>query len=391
MSKIVSKDDAELTNNPQAVVGVLTTPNKNQKDPLPKGKGAKVYQEMIISARNKGILMYCFYPEDIRWREKRIEGHTYINKGKKDKWIRKLFPLPNIVYNRLRFRKHENQKNVQALLARLEKEPEIYLFNSRFLNKWEVHQCLSQNPLSRDLVPETFLFSVDNLSKMLNKFQSVFIKPIGNSIGKGIIKVERRSNSQSFFYKPASSDRGWNKCNTVNQLYLNLKKSMGSEDRYMIQKAIDLATFRGRVFDLRTEVQKNGRGQWVFIGVGVRVAARGKYVTHVPNGGSKEVYSEVIERVFGDSRTIKENLDSQLEHICQVAPHVLEESMDITLGILSIDIGIDKDGIMEIIEVNSKPASFDEDDIRRQHVENLNDYFLYIFNSLNLNHRKGLL
>jgi hypothetical protein len=372
----------------KAVVGVLTTPIKNRKYPLPTGKGAKFNSEMIVAARKAGILMYCFYPEDIKWREQKIEGHTYINQGNKGRWVRDLFPLPDIVYNRLSFRKHEGQKNVQAILARIEKE-QIYLFNSRFLNKWEVHQSLSQNPLSVDLLPESCLFNKDNLNTMLNVYQSVFVKPISNSVGKGIIKVERRSNSRHFFYKSASSSLGWNKCSTTNQLHLNLNKSIGSENKYMIQKAIDLATFQGRVFDLRTEVQKNGRGQWILIGVGVRVAARGKYVTHVPNGGTKAVYKDVIEEVFGKSPTIKENLDRQLDYICQVAPHVLEESLDISLGILSMDIGIDKAGLMQIIEMNSKPAGFDEDDIRRQHLKNLNEYFLHIANSLNTLNRKG--
>src|SRR5665647_2416798 len=267
MSKTVLIPDAESTNKPKAVVGVLTTPKSNLKYPMPTGKGAIFNQEMIVAARKLGILMYCFYPQDINWQEKAVIGHTYINQGKKDKWIRDLFPLPDIVYNRLSFRKHESQKNVQALLARLEKEPQIYLFNSRFLNKWEVHQSLSQNPLSVDLVPESCLFKLDNLNKMLSQYQSVFVKPTSNSIGKGIIKVERRSNSRYFFYKSAASNLEWNRCSTANQLYLNLKKTIGSEDKYMIQKAINLATLQGRVFDLRTEVQKNGRGQWVLIGV----------------------------------------------------------------------------------------------------------------------------
>ncbi|PKM76845.1 MAG: hypothetical protein CVU90_10490 [Firmicutes bacterium HGW-Firmicutes-15] len=389
MSKTLTKHKDESTNKPKAVVGVLTTPKNNQKYPLPSGKSAKFNQEMIIAARNIGILMYCFYPEDIKWPERRIVGHTYVNQGNKGKWIRDLFPLPDIVYNRLSFRKHEGEKKVQALLAKLEKEPQIYLFNSRFLNKWEVHHSLSQNPLSVDLVPDSKMFNMENLNKMLSEYQSVFVKPTSSSIGKGIIKVERRSNSRYFYYKSAASNLGWKSCSSANQLYLNLKKVIGPEDKYMIQKAIDLATLESRVFDLRTEVQKNGQGQWVLIGVGVRVAARGKYVTHVPNGGSKAVYKDVIDKVFGHSQKIKQNLGSQLEYICQVAPRVLEESLDISLGILSIDIGIDKSGIMQIIEVNSKPAGFDEDDIRRQHVENLNKYFLYIVNSLNMIQRKG--
>ncbi len=390
MSKVIIKPLRESTNKAKAIVGVLSTP-KNPKYPLPTGKGAKFNQEMIIAARNKGIVIFCFYPEDINWRERRVVGHTYIKQGKKGKWIRSLFPMPDIVYNRLSYRKHERQKNVQNLLTRLEKEPRIHLFNSRFLNKWEVHQSLSRNSLSSDLVPESCAFNLDNLNMMLGKHEAIFIKPISNSIGKGITKVERRSNSRFIFYKVAASSLGWNKC-MPNQLYQNLRTRISDDNRYIIQKAIDLAQLKNRLFDLRTEVQKNGQGEWTLIGVGVRVAARGKYVTHVPNGGSRAVYKDVIDEVFGHCSTIRQSLDSQLKYISKTAPRVLEEDLNVSLGILSIDIGIDKNGTMQIIEINSKPAGFDEDDIRKRHLENLIEYFLFIVNSKNINQgRKGKL
>jgi hypothetical protein len=108
------------------------------------------------------------------------------------------------------------------------------------------------------------------------------------------------------------------------------------------------------------------------------VAAPKKFVTHIPNGGTSKTYEEVINKVFGKSQ--KARLDQQLHDIAKIVPVVLEESMNLSLGILSIDIGLDKTGIMQIIEVNSKPASFDENAIRKRHLEYLSDYFLYLIN-----------
>jgi len=151
----------------------------------------------------------------------------------------------------------------------------------------------------------------------------------------------------------------------------------------LIQQGIDLATTGKRVFDLRTEVQKNDQGKWVFTGVGVRVAAPGKYVTHVPNGGSRAEYTKVIKKVFGTTTSINEKLEQQLANITSTVPRVLEKNLGINLGILSIDIGIDKNGLMQVIEVNSKPSSFDESDIRNKHLENLNKYFIYLNSLIN--------
>lgn len=362
----------------KAIVGVLTTPKTSGNHPLPERKDSKLKREMVDAATEKGIFMYFFYPQGFNWAKETVIGHTcsYSN-SKTGEWERGTFPLPDIVYNRLSYRKNESQREVQDLLFKLEMNPNIYLFNSRFLNKWEVHNTLSRNSLSVDLVPETQLFNKDNLGCLLKKYPELFVKPTNNSIGKGIIKIKHRFDD-CYLFQQVDSETKWNRCNSTNQLYRSLKSTINNEDKYMIQKGIDLATFDGRVFDLRTEVQKDGKGKWVFTGVGVRVAARGKFVTHVPNGGSKADYNEVINRVFGYA--IKEDLDRQLMNISSVIPYVLEKSLALSLGIISIDIGINKTGIMQVIEVNSKPASFDENDIRRRHLNNLNDYFLYLVN-----------
>jgi len=382
-TKKISDSDYSGTNfkkviKNKVIVGVLTTPKKSGIHPLPEGKDSKLKREMVDAATEKGIFMYFFYPQDFSWAKETVIGHTcsYPN-SKKGEWVRGMFPLPDIVYNRLSYRKNESQREVQDLLFRLENNSNIYLFNSRFLNKWEVHNTLSHNSLSIDLVPETQLFNKDNLGGLLNKYPELFIKPTNNSIGKGIIKIKHKFDD-CYLFQQADSKTKWNRCTSINQLYRSLKSIINYEDKYMIQKGIDLATFNGRVFDLRTEVQKDGKGKWVFTGVGVRIAARGKFVTHVPNGGSKADYNEIIKRVFGYA--IKEDLDRQLMNISSIIPYVLEKSLALSLGIISIDIGINKSGIMQVIEVNSKPASFDENDIRKRHLSNLNEYFLYLVN-----------
>ena len=61
-------------------------------------------------------------------------------------------------------------------------------------------------------------------------------------------------------------------------------------------------------------------------------------------------------------------------------PHcsaVLEEGLQIPLGVLSLDIGVDSSGNLWILEINSKPARFDEADIRFKHIKLLIDYFTY--------------
>lgn len=368
---------ASLTKD-SVLIGIITTPRKKGRYPLPVGKDSRLKQEIIAIAKAKGICIIYFYPQGINLNNQTIFGHTYAAQNNQTgHWVKGVFPLPHVIYNRLSFRRDESDKKVQKLLASLEKCPDIHVFNTRFLDKWEVYSILIQNGLTKEMVPETCLFNRNNLSIMLNKYHELFLKPTNKSLGKGVIKLRYESDKRPVYWCRKYQDREWQKYHSIKDLYSFLQKKI-RDKTYLIQKGIDLATINGRVFDLRTEVQKNNEGKWVFTGTGVRIAAPGKFVTHVPNGGTKAKYEEVITSVFGHSESIKKHIEQQLTYICQTVPAVLEKGLDINLGILSIDIGINKSGHMEVIEVNSKPSSFDENDIRQRHLENLIDYFQYL-------------
>ena len=355
-------------------VGVLVGRKNNSEYPLPIGREAKIYKEMTLEARQKNIFMFFFYADGVNWKRKLISGHIYVQTAnKKTGWMRGTFPLPDIIYNRIAYRSMEKNKIIQQLKNKAHDES-IYLFNSRFLDKWEVHKTLYMDPHTRPMIPESVIFSLENLGFVLDKFDAFFIKPIDGSVGKGIIQVKVLSNGLISYCK-LGSKKGWQQCLSVLELYEQL--SITNEKKYMIQKGINLAKIEGNIFDIRVQVQKNGYGAWTFTGAGVRIAAPGNFVTHVPNGGSKASYEPVIKEVFGDSNEITKNLNRQLKMICQTVPRVLEHGLGLSLAVLSLDLGIDTDGRIWIIEVNSKPASFDEDEIRQRHLSLLNDYLLY--------------
>lgn len=363
-------------------MGVLTTPSKGRAYPLPSGKDSRLKQEMTRIARTHGIFMFFFYAKGFDMNTDGVVGHCFVNKkGRTGTWTAAVFSRPHIVYNRISYRKDEAQKEVQQLLVSLQKHPSIKLFNPRFLHKWEVHKSLVCNSRTREMTPESHLFNMNNLGLMLQIYPQLFIKPIDNSVGKGIIIVRRAPHERGYEYKSASSDRGWSRFRLAQNLYDSLKKDMSPNRQYLIQRGLQLAKINGRRFDLRVQTQKNGQGEWVLTGVGVRVAAPNKYVTHVPNGGTRANFDKVMMTVcHGSTRKIK-NLKDQLIHIAETVPNVLEKELEMNLGILSIDIGLEQNGAMQIIEVNSKPASFDEGHIRRRHLEYLSQYFLYLSKS----------
>ena len=254
-----------------------------------------------------------------------------MNKRGTEKWITGVFRRPDIVYNRLSYRKNEVQRDIHKLLIYLQNHPQIKLFNRRFLHKWEVYKSLVNNSSTCDLVPETRLFNLSNLDLMLHKYPQVFVKPMNNSVGKGIRVVRRNRAGTGYEYKPAGSDNKWKSCKLIRSLYLNLKAGMTDSRQYLIQRGLQLSEIDGRIFDLRAQVQKNGcgSGSLLVLGLGWRHPT---IRTHVPNGGQAD-YDQIMMSMQR-LPPMPKNLEVQLNRICNTVPTVLEKALGMNLGIL---------------------------------------------------------
>ncbi len=350
------------------VIGILISSLRPEGHPGPYE--AKIYREMVKYARKRGVLIYLFNASGVGKKNGMIKG---ISLNAANKWYTSLFPRPDIVYNRIRRRRLENTAHIEGLLKQFQDDPAIHLFNSRFLYKWEVYETLSAVPEVCGLFPLTLQFTHKNLNIMLKQCEEVLLKPDHGSLGKGIIKIVPKGSG--FSVATSAKPTKWKKCSSVDNLYNLLKEEMGNRDG-LLQRGIKLCTLKGNVFDMRAQFQKDGSGAWVHTGAAFRVAGKGQFVTHIPNGGRAETYETVIRQTFPSPST-RTGLRDQLSFICSHVPALLEERLGLNLAIVSMDIGIDSQGKMWILEVNSKPTHFDETDIRRRHLQLLIDYCIF--------------
>lgn len=367
--RILRRNENTLRIGP--VVGIMTSGKPSEA--TPSDKAGRLYKQLILQGWQKGIFIYCFLPQEISWSRGLILGHTCTPNGK---WMKGHFAMPDVVYNRILYRSTENQKLVQKMLEVFSNHPEVYLFNRRFLNKWEVSQALGEDPRTRQWIPETTPFNWANLKLLLQRHQELFLKPCHSSRGQGILKIERAGNQGFRYGRMEWKGKSWIYVPTFNRLSMRLKQSIDYPRHYIIQQGIELARLHGRVFDLRAQAQKNRQGKWVLTGVAVRIAAPNRFVTHVPNGGSRADFYKVIREVFHTSEAQK-SIEQELNKICSIVPVVLEQELKFPLGIISLDIGVDSSAKLWILEINSKPARFDEADIRHRHMQLLLDYFIY--------------
>ncbi|MDD4802968.1 MAG: YheC/YheD family protein [Syntrophomonas sp.] len=364
-----------MNNKPR--VGVLATV-KFDADGFPIGKEADIIKQKFAAAQKYGIDIFIFFAKDIIEKDRIINGYVFVHdKAEGGHWERKLFPFPDIIYNRIRSRNIEKHPPIKQLLQILSNDPNIKLFNTRFLDKWEVCQALKSNPFTSEFLPPTAWLSYSNLQVFSDKYDEVFIKPTNNNAGRGIIKIIC-NHPHAFSYCPSDLPTPhWHKTNSISGLWNNLLGLIKDPDNYIIQKGIDLCRINEQVFDLRAQVQKNGYGQWVFTGINVRVARENRFVTY-PKVGQRVSYKQAIHSICNGNKSLVSYVEAQLQDIYYYVPRILEKNLNLSLGILSIDIGIDYYGKPWVIEVSSKSDYFSNDKILARHFKYLMEYFVFL-------------
>jgi hypothetical protein len=255
------------------------------------------------------------------------------------------------------------------------------MFNTRYINKQETFAILNEYPEIRGLLPLTHPFSRSRLEEYLERFSEVFLKPSGSSRGEGIIKICRLENGYYRYRKMNPGFRSyWHEgrkedvLRKITAMRGLRRDSLSAEHSpYVLQEGIDLCRFKGRVFDIRAQVQKNGRGDWEMTGMGVRLAAPKEFITHIPNGGRMKKLPEVLTPEQCGQ------VEKETAHLCLTAAPLLEKKLKLHLGVLSFDVGVDQTTRqVKLIEANSKPAVFDERSIRLRHWDLLTDYFVCV-------------
>lgn len=353
------------------ILGIMSTPRFNS--PTFMGNQGEAFTEIVAIAKRMHCYAYVFHPLEIDWTINKVWGY-HLNTNTNE-WERALFPMPEIIYNRIPNRTLENREDIRDVLDVLKKIYGSKLFNPGFLDKWRTHAILSNKEQTREFLPETVqLTSPKILKEMLNNYNSVYLKPCANSLGNDIFKVTLNDNQYHFIHQNLNMRREGD----VPDCDLLMSELPAENTGYLVQQDVKLAKYRQNAFDLRFLVQKNGDGKWRKTGVAARIAGKGSITTHVFYGGSRSPAEKVLRTVSKKLHFPFNKVMDQLNRVRFLIPRVIEQAYGESFGELEMDLGIDSSGKVWFIEANSKPFKFDESLIRAKSLVRLIHYVLFL-------------
>lgn len=251
-------------------------------------------------------------------------------------------PIPDIIHNRSMSADPKLRKRLRLMA----KGRVVYNLRTRY-SKYTIHQILQKKEELKNHLPFTLLLGKKSLTKMLEEYPSIYVKPVSSSIGKGIIRLDKRGE-HSWIIR---SSRGRKVKKSEEVLRSLLKECRGRT--YLLQEAIALAEYQGNPFDIRVSVQKGEGGQWVVTGMVGKVAAIGSHVTNVARGGKVKS----CEELFKESGLDMKKTVNEIERVSLLIADHLDENLP-SLSDVGLDIGVDQNGKPYFIEMNGRDLRY---------------------------------
>jgi hypothetical protein len=212
-------------------------------------------------------------------------------------------------------------------------------------SKWVKTSVLRQDGRVAQHIPETRIFTPDNLSAMLARYGKVVMKPVVGTGGSGVIMVIKSGSSYTIRHRRKAT-----RYRSFGGL-LAAVKAIKRKRSYLVQRGIHLATIRGRPIDYRVKVVKVNSG-WVTRSMVGRLANPGMFVTNLCRGGTMLSSAEGIKRSLSGSLVRRKK--NEMRNVTRISIHLLEKHFP-GIGELGFDYGFDRSGRLWIFEVNTRP------------------------------------
>lgn len=251
-----------------------------------------------------------------------------------------VFPYPDALYRRVNIYGKKFDSLTMSMGERI--------FNTYFFNKWEMWECLSPyNEINQHLPYTVKLTDINDLVKMLNQYDSVYLKKIFGQKSMGIYKVIKLENGYQFIDR-LKRQYIFTSTQEVSEFLKEMTKKNGG---YIIQQAINAKSFENRSFDMRVILQKDENKDWTLSGMIARFGGIGNISSNIGLKGIAMGGIEALKKVFNMTEEEAVGKEKEIAGVCSEACDILNKSIG-HYADLGIDVVIDENQKIWILEIN---------------------------------------
>ncbi|GIP33689.1 YheC/YheD family protein [Paenibacillus sp. J2TS4] len=329
-------------------VGILVSDSEGN----PPFADSAFYSLLTQEGNRLGLGVYVFTPSTSSLNEENeVVGYRY--SAANHRWSQERLPLPDLIYDRAFYRNARDLVQHRLVLTELRHKKSFIVLGNGLTGKWSVYQAILRAPDLKKYVPRTIrLQNASGLVPWFKHNDSAFLKLDAGTQGKGAVRILKLKNG---IYEIAGRDFH----NVPFEKKIDSLTALVSwfhqfaNRRYLLQPNLKLHSRSGDVYDIRSLVQKNGEGRWTLTGMAVRQGQSGSVTSNLHGGGTAQAAEPFLQSEFGTKQG--EELSVMLRRISIRIAEQLEGHFG-RLAELGIDFGVDRDGRVWLIEVNSKPG-----------------------------------
>lgn len=332
------------------VLGILICGGRNDKK-RPFGE-CGYFRLLAEAGKPLGIDIFVFNPKKMNWNRRTAVGYIPTDWGT---WEIVTRPIPDLIYDRCFYSTTNHYLSYKPYLTLLAQDPSIKILGRPLSGKIQTYSILRANEEITPFLPETVHYqSPYQVFDFLDRYTHALIKPNGGSHGSGVVAIFQLKQGKGFLIKGRNKKNQLFRMILENKLHLRswVQQYIGST-RFVIQPYLSLSTPDGQPFDLRILIQKNQHKEWETTGMAIRAGKTNSITSNLHGGGKAHKLHPFIDQHFTPQQVLK--IDRSIQKIASVVPPFIEQNHG-TLLELGLDVGIDRNGKLWILEVNSKPG-----------------------------------